>query len=485
MFARFCFFGPGPARPRARHRRDRLPVPRVDRVRGDVRGAFSFRAANTILGEDPVGGLRGEMQERRRELHLDASGRAAPLARRARLFRSGPVFGPAQGVSPERVAHALLRRAAQTLAELQVPTVHALHRRRLVRLGGVFSRGVAGRGGHRGGDRGGGVGGVRLQALVHGVLVQQPLGICALRSGQRGRGRGVRLVIREEIKLGQARPAPVAFRRLLSTFFFRRRPAVSARILRARPLASARVGHGILRRKRVARCTIPFRITRRGLGVEVARREGVQGAREGVRVVPDRAGAPVVPARASPVVRDLADDGAFHLRRGHRGRSTRARLRALVARERRRGDRRDLRAQAPPSPRVRGSGETGSGETREEVQHAVGDGGAVGELAGDQGGVRLRDERHGLAAPSARGHLRGRSRGVEEEGPVGISVCRRRRRWRPVGHAADLRRAVVQALAPADHAPGEAEQDGRRGSGRRHLADAWRASRECYRSGRP
>ena len=56
------------------------------------------------------------------------------------------------------------------------------------------------------------------------------------------------------------------------------------------------------------------------------------------------------------------------------------------------------------------------------------------------------------------------------EGPVGICVCRRRRRGRLVRHAADLRRAVVQALAPADHAPGEAEQDGRRGSGRRHLA---------------
>ncbi|MGB1598545.1 MAG: hypothetical protein ACPIOQ_37670, partial [Promethearchaeia archaeon] len=77
---------------------------------------------------------------------------------------------------------------------------------------------------------------------------------------------------------------------------------------------------------------------------------------------------------------------------GHRGRSVHARPQTVVV-QRRRGHRRDLRAQAPPSPRVGARAGARFGETREEVQHAVGDGGAVRELAGNQGGVRLRDRR--------------------------------------------------------------------------------------------
>ena len=68
-----------------------------------------------------------------------------------------------------------------------------------------------------------------------------------------------------------------------------------------------------------------------------------------------------------------------------------------------------------------------------------------------RGGVRLHDEGHRLPARRAGGHRGGR----------------RRRAAGPVRGAADFGRVVVQALARADHAPGEAELHGGVGRARR------------------
>ena len=87
--------------------------------------------------------------------------------------------------------------------------------------------------------------------------------------------------------------------------------------------------------------------------------------------------------------------------------------------------------------------------------------------------MRLRHECHRVAAPGANGHLRWRRRGAQGPGPPEIAICRRRcSDWRPIRDAADFRRAVVQTLTAADHASGEAEQDGRRDGRRRHVTGA-------------
>ena len=102
-------------------------------------------------------------------------------------------------------------------------------------------------------------------------------------------------------------------------------------------------------------------------------------------------------------------------------------------------------------------------EARHEVERAVGREGAVGELAGGERGVRLDDECHLRPAGVARGHRFGRFRRAVGAG----RVRRRRARGGPVGRAAHLGGVVIEALAAANHATGEAEHHGGRGGSRR------------------